>query len=165
MIDSIVQDLRYAIRRLMGTPAFTLVVVATLALGIGATAATFSIVDAAVLRPLPFPDARALVRVRGVTPQGEPFTVSEPEFLDYSRSLQSLSAIAAMKPVKLTLTDAGDPVSLEGAAVSSTLFGVLGIRPELGRLFTDADDRPGAPASTVVISHALGAAALAWIPA
>ena len=60
-----------------------------------------------------------------------------------------------MKPVKLTLTDAGDPVSLAGAAVSSTLFGVLGIRPELGRLFTDADDRPGAPASTVLISHAL----------
>jgi putative ABC transport system permease protein len=155
VIDSIVQDLRYAIRRLMATPAFTLVVVATLALGIGATAATFSIVDAAVLRPLPFPDSRALVRVRGVTPQGEPFTFSEPEFLDYSRSLHSLSAIAAMKPVKLTLTDVGDPVSLEGAAVSSTLFGVLGIRPELGSLFTDADDRPGVPGPAIVISHAL----------
>jgi putative ABC transport system permease protein len=154
VIDSIVQDLRYAIRRLMATPAFTLVVIATLALGIGATAATFSIVDAAVLRPLPFPDADALVRVRGVTPQGEPFTFSEPEYLDYSRALPSLSAVAAMKPVKLTLTDAGDPVALDGAAVSATLFSVLGIRPEQGRVFTDAEDRPGA-ASTVLISDSL----------
>jgi len=152
--DSIVQDLRYAIRRLMATPAFTLVVIATLALGIGATAATFSIVDAAVLRPLPFADADALVRVRGVTPQGEPFPFSEPEYLDYSRSLHSLSAIAAMKPVKLALTEAGDPIALDGAAVSATLFGVLGIRPELGRLFTDVDDRPGV-SSAVLISHSL----------
>jgi predicted permease len=154
VIDSIVQDLRYAIRRLMATPAFTLVVIATLALGIGATAATFSIVDAAVLRPLPFPDADALVRVRAVAPQGEAFTFSEPEYLDYSRSLPSLSAMAAMKPVKLTLTEAGDPIALDGAAVSAALFGVLGIRPEVGRVFTDADDRPGA-SSAVLISHSL----------
>jgi predicted permease len=154
VIDSIVQDLRYAVRRLMATPAFTLVVIATLALGIGAAAATFSIVDAAVLRPLPFPDADALVRLRRVTPQGEPFTFSEPEYLDYSRSLPSLSSLAAMKPVKLTLTGAGDPIALDGAAVSASLFGVLGIRPELGRVFTEADDRPGASAA-VLISHSL----------
>src|SRR6187551_3842519 len=110
----------------MATPAFTLVVIATLALGIGATAATFSIVDAAVLRPLPFPNADALVRVRGLTPQGEPFPLSEPDYLDYARSLPSLSAIAAMKPAKLTLTDVGDSVALDGAAVSAMLFGVLG---------------------------------------
>ncbi|HEY7059444.1 MAG TPA: ABC transporter permease [Vicinamibacterales bacterium] len=155
MIDSIVQDLRYAVRRVSSTPAFTLAIVATLGLGIGATTATFSIVDAAVLRSLPFPDADSLVRLRGVAPQGEPFPLSEPEYLDYSRSLTSFSAIGAMKPVTLTLTGVGDPISLRGAAVSSSLFGVLGIRPELGRLFTDADDRPGAPGSVVVISHAL----------
>jgi predicted permease len=155
MIDSIVQDLRYAVRRVSSTPVFTLVIVATLGLGIGATTATFSIVDAAVLRALPFPDADSLVRLRGVAPHGEPFPLSEPEYLDYSRSLTSFSAIGAMKPVKLTLTGVGDPISLRGAAVSSSLFGVLGIRPELGRLFTDADDRPGAPGSVVVISHAL----------
>ena len=70
MIDSILQDLRYAVRRLRNAAGFTSVIVLTLALGIGATAATFSLVDAAVLRPLPFPGADALVRLREVTPQG-----------------------------------------------------------------------------------------------
>jgi predicted permease len=155
MIDSIVQDVRYAVRRLASAPAFTLVVVATLALGIGATAATFSIVDAAVLRPLPFPDADTLVRLRGVTPQGEPFSLSEPEYLDYARSMRSLSGIGAMKPITRTLTGVGDPIRLDGTAVSSTVFGVLGIRPALGRLFTEADDEPGIPGYPVVISHRL----------
>ena len=132
MIDSVLQDFRYAFRRLRNAPGFAIVVVLTLALGIGATAATFSVVDAAVLRPLPFPGPDALVRLREVTPQGEPFSLSEPDYLDYARSVRSLAAVGAMKPVQLTLTETGDAIRLDGAAVSSTVSTVLGMRPALG---------------------------------
>ena len=155
MIDSILQDLRYAVRRLRNAAGFTSVIVLTLALGIGATAATFSLVDAAVLRPLPFPGADALVRLREVTPQGEGFSVSEPDYLDYARASRSLAAVGAMKPVQLTLTGAGDAIRLDGTAASSTLFGVLGIQPSLGRFFLPQEDREGQAAPVVVLSHAL----------
>ena len=155
MIDSILQDFRYAFRRLRNAPGFAIVVVLTLALGIGATAATFSVVDAAVLRPLPFPGADALVRLREVTPQGEPFSLSEPDYLDYARSVRSLAAVGAMKPVQLTLTETGDAIRLDGAAVSSTVSTVLGMRPSLGRFFLPSEDLDGRPGAVVVISHAL----------
>src|SRR5688572_18347768 len=118
-MDWLLQDVRYAIRRLRIDPGFTLGVVATLAIGIGGAAATFSILDAAVLRPLPFPDPDRIVRLRAVTPRGDAFSVSIPDYQDYARRLRSVSALAAMKPLDVTLTGVGDPAQLQGAAVTA----------------------------------------------
>ena len=154
-MDWLLQDVRYAFRRMQIDPGFTLGVVATLAIGIGGAAATFSILDAAVLRPLPFPDPDRIVRLRAVTPRGEPFSVSVPDYRDYARRLRSLSPIAAMKPLDLTLTGAGDPAQIQGAAVTASIFPLLGIQPALGRLFIADDERAQAPVGVAVISQAL----------
>jgi predicted permease len=149
-MDSVLLDVRYAFRRLRGSPGFTAAAILTLALGIGATAATFSIVDATVLEPLPFPESGRLVRLREVTPEGNPFPFSEPDFLDYAASFRTLRGLAAMKPVQTTLTGAGEPQRVEGSAVSSSLFPVLGIQVARGRAFTDRDDREGGPRVALV---------------
>lgn len=154
-MDSLLQDLRYAARRLRGSRALTIAVVLTMAVGIGATVATFTVVDAVALQPLPFPQSDRLVRLREVTPQGEPFSLSEPDFQDYARAFRTLAALAAIKPLQLTLTNAGDPVRLDAAAVSATLFPVLGIEPALGRAFDATDDRGGQPAAVAILSHAI----------
>jgi predicted permease len=154
-VDSLLQDLRYAARRLRGSRTFTTAVVLTMAVGIGATVATFTVVDAVALQPLPFPQSDRLVRLREVTPQGQPFPVSEPEFQDYARAFRTLSDLAALKPLQLTLTNAGDPVRLDAAAVSAAIFPVLGVQPALGRAFDAADDRDGQPAAVVILSHAI----------
>src|SRR4051794_18237514 len=106
-MDSVLQDLRCAIRRLRGTPGFTLAVVLTLAAGIGGAAATFSVVGAIVGRPLPFPEAERIVRLREVTPQGGPFSFSEPDYLDFASRLRTVSLTAALRPRQLTMTGAG----------------------------------------------------------
>ena len=152
-MESLLQDVRYAIRRLRIGPGFTLAVVVTLAVGIGAAAATFSVVDAAVLRPLPFPEPDRIVRLRDIAPQGDPFSVSGPDYLDYAARLRTLSSVAAMRPVQLTLTGAGPAARIEAVAVTSTIFPILGIRAEHGRLFSADAERAGQPPSTLVISH------------
>jgi predicted permease len=154
-MDSVLQDVRYATRRLCASPGFTLAVVATLAIGIGGTAATFSVVDAAILRPLPFPDSDRIVRVRAVTPREQPFSVSIPDYQDYARRMRTLSAIGAMQPLELTLTGAGDPAQLQGAAVTASIFSILGIHPAHGRLFAADEENAASPPAIVVISQAL----------
>lgn len=154
-MDSLLQDVRYAIRRLRIGAGFTLAMIATLAVGIGGAAAIFSVLDAAVLRPLPFPDPDRLVRLRAVTPQGEPFSVSARDYQNYDRRLRSVSAMAALKPLELTLTGVGDAVQLQGAAVTASLFPILGIRPLHGRTFMAADERSGSAQAIVLISHAI----------
>jgi predicted permease len=149
------QDLRYACRRLWASPGLTLAVSATLAIGICGTAVTFGVVDAAVLRPLPFADPSSLVRVREVTPEGQPFNVSEPDYLHLAERLHTVSSIAAMKPLQATLTGAGDATRVEAAAVTATLFPMLGVRPVAGRLFSPEDDRTGAKPSVVLVSEDL----------
>ena len=154
-MDSLLQDVRYAIRRLRMSPGFTLAIVATLAVGIGAAAATFSVVDAAVLRSLPFPEPDRIVRLRDVTAQGDPFSLSAPDYLDYAGRLRTLSSVAAMRPLQLTLTGAGPAARIEAVAVTSTIFPILGIRAEHGRLFSSDDERAGQPPAVVVISHVM----------
>lgn len=153
-MDSLLQDVRYAIRRLRIGAGFTFATIATLAVGIGGAAAIFSVLDAAVLRPLPFPDPDSLIRLRAVTPRGEPFSISTADYQDYARRLRTMSAIAAMKPVDLTLTGAGEPAQLQGAAVTASLFSILGISPVHGRLFVADDEKTGTP-GIVLISHAI----------
>jgi len=153
-MDSLLQDVRYAFRRLKASRTFTAAVVLTLAVGIGGTAATFSVVDATALRPLPFPNADRLVRLRQITPQGEAFPLSEPDFQDYARALRTVSPVAAIKPLQLTLTGAGDARSLDGAAVTATLFPLLGVHPALGRIFGADDEHDGRAAPVAMLSDA-----------
>lgn len=154
-VGSVLQDLRYAFRRLWASPGLTLAVSTTLAIGICGTAVTFGVVDAAVLRPLPFADPASLVRLRELTPEGQPFNVSEPDYLDFAQRLHTVSSIAAMKPLQVTLTGAGDAMRVEAAAVTSTLLPMLGVRPVAGRLFSPDDDRTGAAPTVALVSEEL----------
>jgi predicted permease len=153
-MTAVLQDLRYAARSLRRTPSFTAAAIITLALGIGATTGTFSIANAVLLEPLPFGEPDRLVRIQESTPEGVPFSVSEPTFLDLQRDSRTLSRMAAVTPRSLTLTGVGDATRLRGAAASHELFDVLGVAPMIGRNFAPDDDRAGA-AAVVALSHAV----------
>src|SRR3982751_3923502 len=135
-------DLRYAIRAFLKTPAFTTVVLLTLALGIGVNTAMFSVVNAVLLEPLPYPRAEELVRVR----RGSSF----PDMTDWAAQAQSFSAVAGYRP-QLFDFDTGDvPERTDGAFVTGGLFDLLGGRPLLGRLTDNRDQSAGSPHVVVV---------------
>jgi predicted permease len=153
MFDALRQDLSYALRRLRQSPGFTLVAVATLALGIGATSAIFSVVNAVLLRPLPFPEPDRLVRV-AQTWEGRPAVYSPQNFLDVEAQATSFSGIAAIDTSGVTLTGRGTAARLEGAEVSASFFDVLGVRPLHGRGFVGGENEPGHE-KVVVLGYAL----------
>jgi putative ABC transport system permease protein len=157
-MGSLWQELRYGVRALVHEPGWTAVAVLTLALGIGANAAMFSVVDHALLRPLPFPEAERLVAVWGVeagTGLERHFT-SYPDLLDFQReATRSFEGFAAYRGLDLTLTAPDtEPARVEAAAVSRELFPLLRASTTVGRTFAVEDDRPGAP-GTVVLSESL----------
>lgn len=153
-MDALLQDLRDAARSLKRSPGFTGLAVLTLALGIGATVAVFGVLDGVVLRPLPFPEPDRLVHVSEVTPEGMDFSSSEPNYLDM-RASRAFEEMAAYRTESLSLTGAGDPERLQGAAATHTLFPLLGAAPALGRTFSAEEDRPGGDGHVVVIGHEL----------
>jgi putative ABC transport system permease protein len=142
----LVQDFRYAARLLLRAPGFTLVAVAALALGIGANTAIFSVVDTLLLRPLPYADADRLAVVweHNVT-RNVPRNVTAPgNFIHWRELNQSFKELSAVSMTfRATLTGAGDATELPIQLVSGTLFGMLGVRPALGRDFTPQEDAPG----------------------
>jgi putative ABC transport system permease protein len=147
------RDIRYAVRRLCQTPVFTLAAAVTLALGIGANTAMFSVVDAALLRPLPYKDAERLV----VVWEKEPGTkqriwTSEGNFLDWRRQNHVFSDLAAFAPGSFTLSGYGGAERITGARATWDTFPMLGQTPVLGRGFEPQDCRPGAP-HVVILSH------------
>ena len=147
MWDALSQDLRYAGRALRRNPGFTLVAVLTLALGIGANTAIFSVVNGVILRPLPFAEPDRLVRLftafRG---SGEDrYAVSQPEFMDYKGLSHVFENAAAFSGVNLTLTGAGEPERLRGLAATRDLLPVLGVTPLYGRNFEGQEGRAGVP--------------------
>jgi putative ABC transport system permease protein len=151
------QDLRYALRTLVRWPGFTAVVVLTLALGIGANAAIFSVVNAVLLRPLPYADPDRLVFVLGTPTDGDSAKVgsssSYPDFADLRERTRSFSQLAAFSVRQTTVTGkAFEPAIVSGAPVTANLFPTLGVTPLLGRLFGADDDRPGA-ARVAVLSY------------
>jgi putative ABC transport system permease protein len=150
------QDLRYSMRMLMKDPGFTLIATLTLALGIGANTAIFSVVNAVLLRPLPYAEPERLLAV-GSAPQRSPGVrqaVSYPDFVDWRERNRTLEAIAVYHSATLTLTEAGAPAHLHGQVASAELFDVLGARPQLGRVFTRPEERGGARYAAI-ISHGL----------
>jgi hypothetical protein len=142
-MDTLRQDLLYAVRRLRQAPGFSLVAIATLALGIGANSAIFSVVNAVLLKPLPFEEPGRLVRL-SQTWEGRTTGIYSPQnFLDVVASARDFESLAAIDGGGVTLTGRGAPARLEGAEVSTRFFNVLRVRPVLGRSFVDGENEPG----------------------
>jgi predicted permease len=145
------QDVRYTARVLRKQPAFTAAAILTLALGIGATAAIFSVVNGVLIKPLPYPDADALVRiVHSIGGIQQPF-FSDAIFLNYAENTRTFEDLGVWNPgARATITGAGDPEEVRALRASRGILTTLGVRPEMGRWFTAADDRPGAPNTVIV---------------
>jgi putative ABC transport system permease protein len=146
IIETLLQDLRYGARILRKSPGFTAVAVLTLALGIGANTAIFSLVDGILLRPLPFAAPQNLVSITGTFPKGG--------FAAMREQVQSLDVAAYFEGHEYNLTGRGDPLRLSGVLVSAEFFSVLGARPELGRVFYPGEDVAGRD-NYVILSHSL----------
>src|SRR6202041_3762208 len=142
---SFLQDVRYACRMLLKTPGFTVVAILTLALGIGANIAAFSIVDGVLLRPLPFTHSEQLVRAFDDLRSSNTKDVgmSVPQFWDYRDRAGVFQDIAVIWPIPANLTDVERPERIEVLATSANYFTMLGVQPALGRVFTQKDDVPG----------------------
>ncbi|WP_223635962.1 ABC transporter permease [Corallococcus sp. EGB] len=152
----LLQDLSLALRRLRRDPLFTLVAVATLALGLGANVAIFSVVHAVLLRPLPMRDDARLVRLFSVGRQG-PGPTSPPDLLDLREQTRAFEGLVGVAPARVTLGADGaepSPMKVQTAIVTADFFQVLGPRAQLGRALQPGDDAPGAP-QVAVLSHAL----------
>lgn len=143
-METFFQDLRYGFRMLRKNPGLTLVAVVTLALGIGANTAIFSIVNATLLRPLPFSEPQRLVWVWDVQPNYGNAPSSYPEFLDWRNRNQVFESIAGYQGANFNLTGVGDPERVPGLLTTANFFSLLGVQPVLGRTFLDEEDRPGA---------------------
>jgi putative ABC transport system permease protein len=156
-IEMLLQDTRYAIRALMKRPGFALTAILTLAVGIGANAAIFSVVRAVLLRPLPFPAPEELVQISSTTtarPHAPFGTASPPDFVDWRAESSSFAEMAAINAGSIPWTGDGPAEHVPYALVTGGFFNVLGLGPLSGRALGHDDDRTGAP-DVVVISHAL----------
>jgi len=149
------QDLRYGLRTLAKNPAFTSVAIVALALGIGANSAIFSVVNAVLLRPLPFKNPEQLVMLwENATHLGFPKNTPPPaNFLDWQKQASAFTGMAAMVERSFNLTGVGEPERLDGRRVSANLFELLGVPAVLGRTFAPDDDRPGT--HVVLLSYSL----------
>jgi predicted permease len=156
-MENMIEDVRYGLRVLRKSPGFTAVAVLTLALGIGANTAIFSVINAVLFRPLPFRDPGRLMVVWHTPPQKSfpgvtKFVVSPANYLDWRDQNHVFEQMSAVGFGKFNLTGMGQPESVEGRAVSADFFSVLGVQPVLGRGFLEEEDQPG-HGNVVVISH------------
>jgi putative ABC transport system permease protein len=153
-IESIWFDLRYAARQLRKYPGFSFICVLTIALGIGANAAVFSVVDAVLLDPLPYPNAARLVDIQSLDSQTrQSSAVSYPDFYDWRSQNHTLDQLVSYRPGGFTLTGTDHPVNVDAEVVSWNLLPALGVAPEIGRGFTPDDEKPGV--RVALISHEL----------
>ena len=154
MFAHLLRDSRYAIRQLIKSPAFTLVAVATLALGIGATTAIFSVINGVLLQPLPYPHSEQLVRVHEIVPEYGLFAVAPANVFDWRQQNHVFDALAAYTNTSATLAQEDGPERIQGYLVSWDLFQVLGAVPAMGSPLTPDEDKPGAD-TVIVISDAM----------
>jgi len=156
-IETMLQDMRFALRTLRRSPAFTAAAVLTLALGIGANTAVFTVVNGILLRPLPFPEPERLFLI-SYLPRNNPFLtrpgLDDRDYLEFLRQDQVFEHIATSNSSPVTLTGAGDPVRVPAATVTPGLFPVLRVNPAIGRWFLAEEDRPGRD-RVVVLSNKL----------
>ncbi len=155
-LGDLAQDLRYGLRMLLKNPAFTIIAVVALALGIGANTAIFSVVNAVLLRPLPYKNPERLVMVwEDNSKQGFPRdTPAAANYVDWRDQNHVFEGMAAMVDVSFNLTGTGEPERVDGQRVSASLFQLLGVAPQLGRAFVAEEDQSGAN-RVVILSHAL----------
>lgn len=155
-MQSFQPDLKYAAKSLLKRPAFSLVVILTLAIGIGANTAIFSVINAVLFKPLPIADEGSVVVLQEFRrDKGNDFGVSYLDFADWRSQSQSFSSMAIVSTDEVTMKADGDPVRAVGAIVSADIFKTLGLQPELGRAFVAADDQPGTSEglSPVMLTH------------
>jgi putative ABC transport system permease protein len=161
-LDSLFQDARFGLRMLLKTPGFTVVAVATLALGIGANTAIFSLVNGILLRPLPFPDSERIIYFEGKNPEAgiTDSNISYLDFTDWSQQSDLFASTAAYWTGNADLSgDGAEPEAVPRAGVTTGFFSVLGVQPVLGRAFVPEDDKPasfnGGRGTVAIISHGL----------
>jgi predicted permease len=143
-MGTLMQDVKYAVRMLAKNPGFALIAILTLALGIGANTALFSVVNGVLLNPLPFANPNRLAAIHWKTPQFDQASITYPNFLDWQRNNRTFEAIAAYREMDFSLTGYGDPQRLHGQQISAEFFPLLGIQPILGRMFRREEDQVGA---------------------
>lgn len=154
LVESLLQDLKYALRILRKSPAFTLAAIVTLALGIGANTTVFSVVDAVLLRPLPYMHPERLVEAESFFDRNSnPSNLSYPDFLDWRAQNHSFERLVSYHDKNFTITGAARAVHVTGQVVSWDLLPMLGLHPEIGRGFTPDEEKRGA--RVVLLSHAL----------
>jgi putative ABC transport system permease protein len=150
-MNAFVQDVRYGVRMLLKNPGFAIVAILTLALGIGANTAVFSLVNSIILRPLPLPHSRQLMALFVKEGDSEPgWGAAYPDFEDVRQQSRSFEGITAYAPQSVNLTGREEPTRIRGGFVSANFFDVVGVQPSLGRAFRHGDDTPGAARVTVV---------------
>jgi putative ABC transport system permease protein len=149
----VIQDIRYAVRKLSRTPGFTAVAAFTLALAIGATSAIFSVIDGVLLKPLPFQNPERVVRVTNMR-DGNRMVSSTPDFLDFRAQTRSFSSMAGIDNQSMNLTGGSDPERVQAARVGASFWSLLGVTPALGRGFAPNEDAQSAQ-RTVVLSDGL----------
>jgi predicted permease len=153
-MSALLQDVRYALRMLAKSPGFTVIAVLTLALGIGANTALFSVVNGVLLNPLPYPHPERLVALAERFPPFPEASIAYPNFLDWARMNRTFELLAAYRHSNFNLTGRGDTQRLSAQEVSASFFRSLGVRPVLGRDFSPKDDEQGA-APVVILSGGL----------
>jgi putative ABC transport system permease protein len=146
------QDVRYAVRAVSKQPAFAAASILTLALGIGATTAIFSVVYGVLLKPLPFDEPERLVSLQQIAPHGAGVNHGRGTYLTYRENHQVFEGIGAWDPAEVSITGGGDPERVQGLLVSASTLPLLRMRPILGRAFEAEDDTPGAP-RRVMLTH------------
>src|ERR1700691_3727347 len=153
-MEKLSQDLRYGWRMLAASPGFTAIAILTLALGIGANTALFSVVNGVLLNPLAYPHSDLLVAVYGTTPGFDHASIAYPNFLDWQRQTQTFSSMALYRNQDYNFIGTGEAERLSGYMISAGFFSTLGVTPILGRTFRSDDDQVGA-APVVVLGGGL----------
>ena len=151
-MENLARDFRYGVASLARNPGFAAVTIGLLALGIGANTAMFSIVDAVLLKPLPFPEPERMVRVWESPPNSSPNNTTTLTFLDWKRQDTVFEALSVECPARAAMGTGGDAARLPGKLVSADYFQVFGVKPRIGRTFAPGEDQPGA-APVVVLSY------------
>src|SRR5215203_2886209 len=157
-VENTLKDLRYAVRALRRNPGFTIVAIITLALGIGANTALFSVVNGVLLRPLPYAEPERLVAIRNTWDGnadilGAISSVSPAEYFDYRDGTKTFAAFGVYTPAVVSLTGDGEPERLPAVLLSAGVFPALGVAPAVGRVISPAEDVPGV--NVVVLGYGL----------
>lgn len=152
MISNLVGDLRFALRQLVKNPGFSFIAICTLALGIGANTAIFSVINAVLLRPLPYPEADRIMFVNESDNTGQEFSVSCPDYLDWRRDNTVFEHLAVTRRESRNLSGipGREAERISSAYVTENFFKVIGLSPELGRTFTEDEEKPGSPQAVVI---------------